>query len=79
MYLVCFHPDILNYQRYQVAEVDLEKVLNKTIEYLMTNYDIDQNEVLNPDKYKIWRDEIYPYGGPDNYIDFLLESKKLIK
>lgn len=29
MYLVCFHPDILNYQRYQVAEVDLEKVLNR--------------------------------------------------
>jgi hypothetical protein len=29
MYLVCFHPDILSYQRYQVAEVDLEKVLNR--------------------------------------------------
>lgn len=29
MYLVCFHPDILNYQRYQVAEVGLEKVLNR--------------------------------------------------
>lgn len=29
MYLVCFHPDLLNYQRYQVAEVDLEKVLNR--------------------------------------------------
>ena len=30
MYLVCFHPDILNYQRYQVANVDLGKILNRT-------------------------------------------------
>jgi len=30
MFLVCFHPDILNYQRYQVADVDLQKVLNRT-------------------------------------------------
>ena len=29
MYLVCFHPDILGYQKYQVADVDLEKVLNR--------------------------------------------------
>ena len=29
MFLVCFHPDILSYQKYQVAEVDLEKVLNR--------------------------------------------------
>lgn len=36
-----------------------------------------RTEVLNPDEYKHWRDTIFPHGGPDNYIDYLLELKKL--
>lgn len=36
-----------------------------------------QTEVLDPKKYKYWRDVIYPYGGPDNYIDYLVETKQL--
>ena len=30
MFLVCFHPDLLNYQRHQVVVVDLQKILNRT-------------------------------------------------
>lgn len=38
-----------------------------------------QTEFLNPTKYENWRDTIYPNGGPDNYIDYLVETKKLSK
>lgn len=39
-------------------------------------------ELLNPDDYKRWRDEIFPSGeinDPDNYIDFLVNIGKLSK
>lgn len=37
-----------------------------------------QTELLQPNDYKKWRDEVFPFGeGPDNYIDYLLELKKL--
>lgn len=36
-----------------------------------------QIELLNPKDYDHWRDTIYPYGGPDNYIDYLVSIKKL--
>ena len=36
-------------------------------------------EVLEPERYKNWRDTIYPYGGPDNYIDYLVSIKLLNK
>lgn len=38
--------------------------------------------LLNPDEYKRWRDEIFPTGeieDPDNYIDFLVSIGKLHK
>jgi hypothetical protein len=34
-------------------------------------------QVLSPDEYKKWRDEIYPYGGPADYLDYLEELGKL--
>jgi hypothetical protein len=33
--------------------------------------------VLDIKMYKNWRDTIYPYGGPDNYIDYLKLIKRL--
>ena len=50
---------------------NLNKVVEYSIDYLVSEFAIEQEEVLNPDKYKTWRDTIYPYGGPDNYIDYL--------
>lgn len=40
--------------------------------YIYDNY-APPVEALNPEKYKHWRDTVYPYGGADNYIDYLVE------
>ena len=50
--------------------------LERVVDYIMENY-APPVEALDPDKYKNWRDTIYPYGGPDNYIDYLVELKLL--
>lgn len=49
------------------------------IDWLEENYGIDRTKVLNPKDYKEWRDEVYPFGGPDNFIEYLLETGKLKK
>lgn len=36
-----------------------------------------KTEVLDPKRFKHWRDTIFPFGGPDNYIDYLVEIKLL--
>ena len=36
-----------------------------------------QMELLNPEDYKKWKNTLYPYGGPTNYIDYLIECGKL--
>jgi len=54
-------------------------IINKVIDFLEEQYGIDRNEVLNPAQYKHWKDAIYPYEGADNYIDYLVSIKKLIK
>lgn len=37
-----------------------------------------QIELLNPEEYKKWRDEIFPFEqGPDNYIDYLAQTGRL--
>lgn len=38
-----------------------------------------QVEILEPEQYKVWRDTIYPNGGPENYIDYLLSTGSLRK
>ena len=37
------------------------------------------HQALNPDEYKKWRDTVFPYGGPDNYIDYLVSTGILAK
>lgn len=49
----------------------------KVIEYLEDNYGIDRNEVLDPEKYKNWLIKIFPYGGLETYIEYLLSINKL--
>lgn len=36
-----------------------------------------QVEVLNPEDFKKWKKDVRPHGGPDNYIDYLLDIGKL--
>lgn len=50
-----------------------EGFIEAIIDWLEENYGIDRTKVLNPKEYKVWKDEVYPYGGPDNYIDYLQE------
>lgn len=54
--------------------------LNKGFLERVSNWMEDQGyqiELLNPKDYEYWRDTIYPHGGPDNYIEYLVETKKL--
>lgn len=34
-------------------------------------------DMLVPDDFKKWRDTVRPYGGPDDYIDYLVQCGKL--
>ena len=29
-------------------------------------------EAIDPERFKHWRDTVFPYGGPDTYIDYLV-------
>lgn len=50
--------------------------LDRVMDYIMDNYN-PPNEAVDPNKYKYWKDVVFPYGGPENYIDYLLELKLL--
>ena len=52
--------------------------LERCVDYLIENY-APPMEILDTKKFKHWRDAIFPYGGPDNYIDYLLEINILKK
>lgn len=58
----------------------LKDFLEKIMDWMGENgYPI---ELLNPEDYKRWRDEVFPTGeitDPDNYIDFLVSIGKLKK
>jgi hypothetical protein len=36
-------------------------------------------EALDPNAYKHWHDTVFPYGGPETYIGYLLELNILKK
>lgn len=51
--------------------------VERCIGYLEDNY-APPEDVLNPAKYKDWRDRIFPTGkGADNWIDYLVEMNIL--
>jgi hypothetical protein len=49
----------------------LKAFVERVIDWLTENYN-PPAEALDPEKYKSWRDTIYPDGGPDNYMDYLV-------
>jgi len=55
----------------------LNDYVEKVVTYLEENYAIDRFQVLEPNDFKKWRDEIYPAGGPDCYLDYLKELGRL--
>jgi hypothetical protein len=50
----------------------LNPFVERVVDWLTENYNPPQ-EALDPEKYKHWRDTIFPDGGPDNYIDYLVQ------
>lgn len=52
--------------------------LERVIDYLVESYGIDQGAVLNPEIYKKFRDEVYPFTSKyDTFIDYLRDMKLL--
>lgn len=49
----------------------LQPFLERVVTWLIENY-APPSEALDPDAYKHWRDTVFPTGGPDTYIDYLL-------
>jgi hypothetical protein len=46
--------------------------VERCMDWLNENYQ-PPPEALDPDKFKHWRDAVFPSGGPDNYLDYLVE------
>lgn len=51
--------------------------LDRVVDHLEEQYAIKRQDVLNPEEYKKWRDEIYGLGGVDNFIEYMVEIGKL--
>lgn len=51
--------------------------LDRVVDWMEEQYGINRAEVLDPKEYKKWRDEIFPYGGPDTFIDYLVSVGKI--
>ncbi len=77
-----FNSELVNIggKAHKVAQSTKNKLnqgfLERITDWLQENYQPPM-EALNPADWEHWHDTIYPYGGPDNYIDYLLEIKKL--
>lgn len=54
-----------------------EGFLERVIDWIEENYGIKREDVLDTKEYKKWRDQVFPFGGPDTYIDYLRERKLL--
>ena len=50
----------------------LKAVVERVLDWLVQNY-AAPTEAINSEAYKEWRDTAFPAGGPDNYIDYLVE------
>lgn len=59
---------------------ELNEYLDRVIDFLEEQYGIDRGNVLDPEDYKHFKDEIYSTQLQyTDYIDYLLQSGKLIK
>lgn len=65
---------------HRVAQSTSQKLnlgfLERVTDWLIENY-APPIEALDPEKYKHWRDTVFPYGGPEDYLGYLLELKIL--
>lgn len=57
---------------------NLNNLMEKLLDYLVENYGIDPQKVLNPDDYKHFRDKVWPFITKyDTYIDYLKDLQLL--
>ena len=49
----------------------LNPFVERVMDWLTENY-APPAEALDSERFKVWRDTIYPSGGPDNFIDYLV-------
>jgi len=54
----------------------LNPFVERVVDWLKENYD-PPAEALDPAKYKHWRNAVWPAGGPDTFIDYLVALKIL--
>lgn len=48
----------------------LQPFLERVVAWLIENYQ-PPHEALDPESFKRWQAEVFPSGGPDDYIDYL--------
>lgn len=72
----------INGRAHKVAQSTSQRLnlgfLERIVDWLVTNYEPPM-EALDPNKYKHWHDTIFPDGGPETYIGYLLEINILKK
>lgn len=54
----------------------LQAFMDRVQAWVVDNY-APPIEAMDTKAYKRWRDEVRPFGGPDNFIDYLRERKIL--
>lgn len=52
----------------------LKRFTENVLDWLIENY-APPRQAVDPKYYKHWRDTVFPFGGPGNYIDYLVETK----
>ncbi len=59
----------------QTSKSKLNDLIERIMDWMTENgY---QTELLVPKEYEKWRDEIFPFGGPETYIDYLVSINRL--
>ena len=50
----------------------LNGFVERVMDWLTDNYN-PPKEAIDPKHFKTWRDTVFPFGGPETHIDYLLE------
>lgn len=52
--------------------------LDRVLDWIYGNYGEENvRDALNTKAYDNWKDKVYPFGGPDNWIDYLVSLNRL--
>ncbi|MBK3666163.1 hypothetical protein JJE66_33700 [Bradyrhizobium diazoefficiens] len=51
----------------------LTPFVERVLDWMNENY-APPSEALDPERFKYWRDTVFPHGGPDNFIDYNVET-----